>query len=127
LSKEDKKELRKLRNRELASESRKRKSDEMSRLKDENEALKERLAALEQYVPVEVLAEQHKRQRATALSGSVAAALTWFVSFACSYASLITSGHVWKIFFCFARPSQSISILYTRRYSSRREMVDLLI
>jgi hypothetical protein len=52
LSAQEKRDLRKLRNRELAAESRKRKNDEMERLRQENQELKQRIVELERKLNV---------------------------------------------------------------------------
>jgi len=78
LSAQEKRELRKLRNRELAAESRKRKNDEMERLRDENTQLKMRVAELEKQLnakPSLTIPGSNKRTRVgTAISTAVAVA-----------------------------------------------------
>lgn len=76
LSAQEKRELRKLRNRELAAESRKRKNDEMERLRKENTDLKNRIVDLESKLAQFVVPSiGSKRLRSsTALGTSVAVA-----------------------------------------------------
>jgi len=75
LSTQEKRELRKLRNRELAAESRKRKNDEMDRLRCENNQLKARVAELEKQLALTAVPMQTggKRTRMGTTVGSAVA------------------------------------------------------
>jgi len=75
LSAQEKRELRKLRNRELAAESRKRKNDEMDRLRCENNELRARVVELEKQLAVSAVPMQtgNKRTRAGTAVGSAVA------------------------------------------------------
>jgi len=85
LSAQEKRELRKMRNRELAAESRKRKNDELERLRQENALLKQRIVALEKNAGVTTgitAGQPQKRTRGlgtTVTTSSVVASLAAFV------------------------------------------------